>query len=259
MTYSLYDTHSHLYLEQFNEDIDAVVQQALENKVDRIYLPNIDSATVAPLLDLQKKYPEVFRAMAGLHPTDVKDNYRDELAEVKHQLDTQKGYVAVGEIGIDLYWDKTHLKEQIIAFEQQVQWALDYRLPIVIHARDSFDEIFASLENFKSEPVRGIFHSFTGSVAQAEKALSLGEFKLGINGIVTFKNAGLDKVVKEVGVDHLVLETDAPFLAPTPFRGKRNESAYLINIAQKLADVFQLSLQQLADVTTNNAKEIFGE
>ncbi len=252
------DTHSHLYSEQFNDDIHDVVQRALNNDIKRIYLPNIDSSSIKSMLSLKENYPQVFEVMAGLHPVDVKANYKEELQIVEEEL-KKGGYVAVGEIGIDLYWDKTFLQEQIYAFQKQVEWALQYNLPFVIHARESFDEIFEALRKFDGEPLKGIFHSFTGTLDQAKTALSFGDFKLGINGIVTFKNSNLGEVVRQIGLEHLVLETDAPYLAPVPFRGKRNESSYVLNIAEKISSIFNVPLETVAEITTKNAKHIFGE
>ncbi len=256
MSQTLIDTHSHLYVDQFDDDIEAVIERAKANKVHRIYLPNIDQESVHRVKSLHRKDPNLFHMMVGLHPTDVNAASPGNLNWIEEELNSKK-YVAVGEIGIDLYWDKTFLKEQTEVFEAQVQMAIDHKLPFVIHARDSFDEIFSSLKKFNPSDLRGIFHSFTGTIEQAETALSLGDFKLGINGIVTFKNSGLDATVKKIGLEHLVLETDAPYLAPVPHRGKRNESSYLLLIAEKIADIFAVSLDEVTKVTHDNARYIF--
>lgn len=256
MKNQLIDTHAHLYLDQFNHDIDQVVERALKNNISKIYLPNIDSKTIEPMHQITTKYPEVFREMIGLHPTDVKENYLEELEIVRTEMKNNL-YYAIGEIGIDLYWDKSFFKQQETAFEQQIQWAIDYNLPFVIHARESFQEIFNCLRKFDPSALKGIFHSFTGTLEEAQTALSLGDFKLGINGIVTFKNSGLAHTVSQIGINHLVLETDAPFLAPTPHRGKRNESSYIILIAQSVAKALNLSLDDVANATTKNANYVF--
>lgn len=258
MKHQFIDTHSHLYLDQFQYDIDEVVERALKNSISKIYLPNIDSKTIEPMHRITAKYPDVFREMIGLHPTDVKENFEQELeiicAEAKN-----KSYYAIGEIGIDLYWDKTFLQQQEIAFEQQILLAIEHNLPFVIHARDSFQEIFNCLRKFDPTTLKGIFHSFTGTYEEAQTALALGDFKLGINGIVTFKNSNLADTVAQLGIDHLVLETDAPFLAPVPYRGRRNESSYIPLIAQSIANALNISLDEVANATTKNANYVFSK
>ncbi|HLU85646.1 MAG TPA: TatD family hydrolase, partial [Vicingaceae bacterium] len=226
----LTDTHTHLYSEQFKEDIDEVVQKAIKLGITRFFLPNIDSGYTNALLALAKKYPENMFLMMGLHPCSVKADYQQELEHVEKMLSAHQ-VVAIGEIGIDLYWDKTFFKEQQTAFRYQIRLAKANNLPFVIHCRDAFDEIFEILDEENDENMRGIFHCFTGNLEQAQKIINYGGFKLGIGGVVTFKNAGLDKVVEQISLEHLVLETDAPYLAPVPYRGKRNESTYLIEIA----------------------------
>jgi len=206
---------------------------------------------------LGKKYPNNCFPMMGLHPTSVKENYKEELAVVEEWLAKEK-FCAVGEIGIDLYWDKTLLKEQQEAFRYQIDLAKKYELPFVIHCRDSFNEIFEILDEMNDEKMRGIFHCFTGNVEQANHIINYGDFKIGIGGVVTFKNSGLDKTVEQIDLEHLVLETDSPYLAPTPFRGKRNESTYLYNIAEKVADIYNLPIETVAEVTTENSKKVFG-
>lgn len=253
----LTDTHTHLYSEQFKEDIDEVVQKAINLGISRFFLPNIDSGYTNALLALAKKYPVNMFPMMGLHPCSVKANYQQELEHVEKML-SEHQVVAIGEIGIDLYWDKTFLKEQQAAFRHQIRLAKANNLPFVIHCRDAFDEIFEILDEENDENMRGIFHCFTGNLEQAQKIINYGGFKLGIGGVVTFKNAGLDEVVNLIDLKHIVLETDAPYLAPVPYRGKRNQSAYLIEIANKIAELKQVSIESVSIITTQNAKEIFG-
>ena len=253
----LTDTHTHLYSEQFKEDIDEVVQKAINLGISRFFLPNIDSGYTAALLALAKKYPDNMFPMMGLHPCSVKADYQQELTHVEKML-SEHQVVAIGEIGIDLYWDKTFFKEQQVAFRHQIRLAKANNLPFVIHCRDAFDEIFEILDEENDENMRGIFHCFTGTLEQAEKIIAYGGFKLGIGGVVTFKNAGLDQVVEQINLEHLVLETDAPNLAPVPYRGKRNESAYIIEIATKVANLKQVSLEEVAKITTSNSKTVFG-
>ena len=253
----LTDTHTHLYSEQFKEDIDEVVQKAIKLGITRFFLPNIDSGYTNALLALAKKYPDNMFRMMGLHPCSVKADYQQELEHVEKMLSAHQ-VVAISEIGIDLYWDKTFLKEQQAAFRYQIRLAKANNLPFVIHCRDAFDEIFEILDEENDENMRGIFHCFTGNLEQAQKIINYGGFKLGIGGVVTFKNAGLDKVVEQLDLAHLVLETDAPYLAPVPYRGKRNESAYLIEIATKIASLKQVSLEEVASITTKNSIEVFG-
>ncbi|MGZ2371330.1 TatD family hydrolase [Ancylomarina sp. YFZ004] len=251
----LIDTHSHIYSEAFDEDIAEAIQRAKDANVGQIFLPNIDSESIEPMFKLVKEYPDFCLPMMGLHPTSVKENYEEELAICEKWLNEEK-FIAIGEIGIDLYWDKTYLKEQLFAFEKQLTWSVERELPVVIHARDSFSEIFEVLESFKSKKLTGVFHSFTGNLEQANKAIDMG-FLLGLNGILTFKNSGLDRVVKEIDTKHLILETDSPYLAPTPKRGKRNESAYVALIAEKLAEIHNLSLLEITEITSRNAKSLF--
>jgi len=252
----LVDTHTHLYLEEFDGDRKEVVENAIQEGVEKIFLPNIDSSSIESLLKMVSDYPHHCYSMMGLHPTSVKENFRDELAIIEKEL-FAGNHIAVGEIGIDLYWDKTFLKEQIEALNVQLEWASRLNLPVVIHARDSFDEIFMELENKRHLNLKGVFHSFTGTLEQARKAIDLG-FMIGINGIVTFKNAGLDKVVGELELENILLETDAPYLAPTPKRGKRNESKFLTYTAKKIADVFGVEIEEVAKITSENAIKLFG-
>ena len=253
----LTDTHSHLYADEFDEDIDIVINNCLEKGIERLFLPNIDSSSIQPMIDLVKKYPKHCFPMMGLHPTSVKDNYQEELKIVEEWLDKQQ-FCAIGEIGIDLYWDKSTLAIQQDAFNTQINWAKERGLPFVIHCRDAFDEIFEILDELNDEKMRGIFHCFTGTIEQAQHIIDYGDFKIGIGGVVTFKNAGLDKVVEQLDLKHLVLETDSPYLAPTPYRGKRNESTYLYNIAHKLAEIYSQPIEEIAAITTNNSIEVFG-
>ena len=250
------DTHCHLYLDAFNEDRDAVISRAMDLGVSRFFLPAIDSEHTQSMLDLQSAYPEQVFLMAGLHPTHVKENYQEELDHVKELLSGGM-YCAVGEIGIDLYWDTTYLAQQQEAFRTQIRWAKELGLPIVIHCRDSFDEIFEILEEDKGEELRGIFHCFTGTLEQAHRAISYN-MKLGIGGVVTFKNGKIDTFLDQIDLSHIVLETDAPYLAPVPYRGKRNESSYLQYILDKLADIYKRPKEEIARVTTENSRDVFG-
>ena len=252
----LVDTHAHLYSNAFAADRHEMVQRALDAGVQQMLLPNIDVASIAGMLALEEAYPEHCFAMMGLHPCYVKDNYQEELAVVKSWLE-KRSFPAIGEIGIDLYWDKTFVREQEEAFLTQVEWAKQYDLPIVIHSRESMDLILELLQPVRHPRLRGIFHCFSGSVPQAEAAIEMG-FLLGIGGVLTFKKSGLDAVLSEIELQHLVLETDAPYLAPTPFRGKRNESSYVVKVAEKLAEVKGVSTSEVASVTTQNALQLFG-
>lgn len=249
------DTHTHLYLTEFDSDRKQVVENAIQEGITRMFLPNIDVESIEPLKDLAKNFPSNCFPMMGLHPTSVKEDYQNQLNTIKAELIREK-YIAIGEIGIDLYWDKTFKEQQIDAFAQQINWAAEMDLPIVIHARESFNEIFMELERLKHLNVKGVFHSFTGNAEQAQKAIDLG-FYIGINGIITFKNAGLDKVVRGIDLKNILLETDSPYLAPVPNRGKRNESKNLRFTAQKIAEIHNLSIEELALITTNNALSLF--
>ena len=252
---NLTDTHTHLYLEQFDEDRSSVIERAKEQGVDKFFLPAIDSTYYTRMFELRDAYPESIRLMAGLHPTHVKEDYQKELEFVSSLLDKEQ-FSAIGEIGIDLYWDRTFLEEQKDAFRTQISWAKQRGLPIVIHARDSFTEIFEIMDQEQGPNLKGIFHCFTGDFEQAQKVIGYG-FKLGIGGVVTFKNGGLDKYLGRIDLQHLVLETDSPYLAPKPFRGKRNESAYLSYVVDKLSEIYGLEAGKIAEITTRNAEEIF--
>ena len=249
------DTHTHLYSEAFEKDQDEMMSRALKAGVSRFFVPAIDSTYTAAMYALERKYPEHVFLMMGLHPTHVKEDYKKELDHVKTAL-AQRKFVAVGEIGIDLYWDKSTLKNQQDAFRIQIQWAKDYKLPIVIHCRDAFDEVFEVLEEEKSEDLFGIFHCFTGTLGQAHRAISYN-MKLGIGGVVTFKNGKIDQFLSQIDLKHIVLETDAPYLAPVPYRGKRNESAYILEVLEKLSLIYGKSKAQIARITTANSKDIF--
>ena len=250
------DTHTHLYSNEFDEDRDEMIQRAIDAGVSRFFIPAIDSAYTQSMYDLENAYPDNIFLMMGLHPTHVKDNYLEELQHVEEELAKRK-FFAIGEIGIDLYWDKAHLRQQQDAFRKQIQLAKHYKLPIVIHCREAFDEIFEILEEEKSADLFGIFHCFSGTYEQALQAISYN-MKLGIGGVVTFKNGKIDQFLNQIGLQHIVLETDSPYLAPVPFRGKRNESSYLVNVVVKLAEIYNLSQEEIASVTTENSISIFG-
>jgi TatD DNase family protein len=250
------DTHTHLYSEEFDQDRNEMIQRAIDAGVTRFFIPAIDSTCTEAMYDLEKNHPDHVFLMMGLHPTYVKDNYLEELQHVENELAKRKFY-AIGEIGIDLYWDKTHLPQQQIAFRTQIQWAKKYKLPIVIHCREAFDEIFDILEEEKSPELFGIFHCFSGTYEQALRAISYN-MKLGIGGVVTFKNGKIDQFLNQIDLKHIVLETDSPYLAPIPYRGKRNESSYLINVLDKLSQIYDLSANEIARITTENSKVIFG-
>ncbi|AEM70844.1 hydrolase, TatD family [Allomuricauda ruestringensis DSM 13258] len=250
------DTHTHLYSEAFDKDRSEMMQRALDAGVERFFIPAIDSEYTQSMLDLESNYPDNVFLMTGLHPTHVKENYKDELAHVEEWLSKKKFY-AVGEIGIDLYWDQTFLKQQQEAFVYQIRLAKKHQLPIVIHCRESFDEIFEILEQEKGDDLFGIFHCFTGTLEQAHQAMSYN-MKLGIGGVATFKNGKIDKFLNKIDLKHVVLETDAPYLAPTPYRGKRNESSYITKVLGKLSSIYGKPEEEIAAITTENSKEIFG-
>ncbi len=252
----LTDTHTHLYSEAFDNDREIVIRNAFESGITRFFLPAIDSTYTNKMYELANEYPQNIFLMAGLHPTHVKRNYKDEINHIANELSSRK-FVAVGEIGIDLYWDKTTYREQEDAFRLQIRLAKEYKLPIVIHCRNAFDEIFKILNDEKSEDLFGIFHCFTGDLQQARKAISYN-MKLGIGGVVTFKNGKIDKFLSKIDLSDIVLETDAPYLSPVPYRGRRNESAYLVNILEKVANIYGISKSEVASVTTQNSIDVFG-
>lgn len=254
MTYI--DTHAHLYAKAFEEDREEMIQRALDEGVTKLFLPNIDEESIAGMEQLVKDYPGVCYAMLGIHPCDVQKDWQTQLETIKKHY--KKGHhIAIGEIGIDLYWDKTLQQEQTDAFRAQINWAKSEKLPIVIHCRDAFDEIFEVLDDENDADLFGVFHCFTGTEEQAHKIINYGGFKLGIGGVVTFKNSGLDKEIKNIDLKYLVLETDAPYLAPSPYRGKRNESSYIPKIAEKLSNIYGVSEVEVGRITSANALQIF--
>lgn len=258
----LTDTHTHLYLEDFDTDCGALISEAMTKDVQRFFLPNIDTSSIDSLFALTQKFPDNCFAMMGLHPCSVKENYKEELNKIHERIKPEtrnpkpETIYAIGEIGMDLYWDKTYVKEQEIAFITQCHWADELNLPIVIHSRNSTDELIAILKNHQHLNLKGIFHCFSGNIDQAKKIIDLG-FYLGIGGVVTFKNSGLDKVVEQIDLKNIVLETDAPYLAPAPHRGKRNIPEYLRLVAEKVAAIKNVSVETVADITTENSKKIF--
>jgi TatD DNase family protein len=254
----LTDTHTHLYSKEFDADRTELIQKAIDSGVKRFFLPNVDSESIPGMFQVEKQFPENCFAMMGLHPCSVNQTYQQELKVVEHWLSKRK-FVAIGEIGIDLYWDKTFFEQQQDAFRTQIQWAKKYNLPYVIHSRSSFDETMQVVNEFKNDNIKAIFHCFSGNVEQAEQVIGAGDFKLGIGGVVTFKNSGLDKVVEAIDLKHIVLETDAPYLAPMPYRGKRNEPDYLVLVAKKIAEIKKISIEEVAAVTTQNSIDVFGQ
>lgn len=252
----LTDTHTHIYYHVDTEVLQEQMDRCFQNNIKRLFLPNVDTASITSVMHTVEKYPTNCFPMLGLHPCSVKENYKAELAQIEEAIQNNTIY-AIGEIGIDLYWDKSTLGWQQDAFKTQIQWAKELGLPINIHCREAFDETFEVLEALKDERLFGIFHCFTGTSSQANRAIDLG-FKLGIGGVVTFKKAGLDLVVKDLDLKHIVLETDSPYLAPSPYRGKENESSYLIHIAQKVADLHEIDINEVAKITTQNSIDIFG-
>lgn len=254
----LVDSHSHLFLEEFSEDLSEVMERARQAGVTHIFMPNIDSTTVAPMLQVCAAYKDLCYPMMGLHPTSVKEDYLQELEIVSRYLKEPNSFVAIGEIGMDLYWDKTYVKEQEIVFRQQVEWALEYGLPIVIHSREAFDYIYKVLADYKNTSLTGIFHSFTGTQEEAERLLEFQGFCLGINGVVTFKKSALPGVLAQIPLERVVLETDSPYLTPVPNRGKRNESAYIRGTLAKVAEVYSKTPEEVSLVTSENALKVFG-
>lgn len=250
------DTHAHLYVNQFGKDIDEVLDRAKASGVKRVYLPNIDSKTIDDMFELCDRYPDYLFPMLGLHPCDVKADFRDELEKIEQRLDDRKIY-AIGEIGTDAHWDQTYIEQQKEAFHIQCEWALKMELPIVIHARDSLDMQIEMVEKYNGT-LKGVFHCFTGNIDQAKRILDCG-FYLGIGGVVTFKNSGLDKVLERIPLSKLVLETDSPYLAPVPYRGKRNESSYLVHVLDKLTEIYDVDKKKIEDVTSGNADQLFNK
>ena len=251
------DTHCHLYLPEFSNEIDSFINSAKENGITKIYLPAINSESTEALLSLEEKHPDICVAMMGLHPCYVKSDYKDELKKVEDLL-TQRKFVAIGECGLDFYWDKTFIQEQYLALEQQIDWALQYNLPIILHTRNATQETIDVIKKYKGSNLKGIFHCFGGTLEEAKQIIDLG-FYLGIGGVVTYKNAGLDLVLNNIDLDNIVLETDAPYLSPVPFRGKTNEPANLKTIAEKIASIKNVSYERVAEITSKNADQLFGE
>lgn len=254
----LVDSHSHLFLEEFSEDLPQVMERARQAGVTHIFMPNVDRSTLPSLLSVCAEYEGYCFPMLGLHPTSVASDYRKELGLIKTYLEKGPKFVAIGEIGLDLYWDKTYLNEQVAALEEQLRWALDYGLPVVIHCREAFDCLYNILCKYKGTTLRGILHSFTGTVDDARRMMEFPGFLIGINGVVTFKKSLLPEVLADVPLEKLVLETDAPYLAPVPQRGKRNESAYIVHTLQKVADIYGVLPEEVAQVTSENALNLFG-
>jgi len=251
------DTHTHLFASEFDNDIDIVIKNALDNGISKMLLPNIDSTTTTKMLQLCHKYPKICYPMIGLHPCSVKkDNLEKEISHVEQML-SQNKFIAIGEIGLDLYWDKSTLDLQKIVFESQIELAKKHHLPIVIHVRDSFNEAIKIVERLNDDNLSGVFHCFTGNVKEAERIINLNKFYLGIGGVVTFKNGGINKIINQVSLDSIILETDSPYLTPSPFRGLRNESKYLLNIANKMADLYNVDVKEIAKKTTKNAIDLF--
>ena len=249
------DTHTHLYSDAFDEDQKETIKRAIDAGVSRFFIPAIDSSYTKAMLQLETNFPDHVFLMAGLHPTSVKENYKEELDHVEEML-AKRSFFAIGEIGIDLYWDTSTLEIQKKAFKHQIQLAKKYKLPIVIHCREAFNEIFEILEEEKGDDLFGIFHCFTGTLEQAKRAISFN-MKLGIGGVVTFKNGKIDQFINQIDLKHVVLETDSPYLAPKPFRGKRNESSYIIKVLEKLSELYELPQEKIAEITTQNSKDIF--
>ena len=250
------DTHAHLYSSPIKENIEGIMKNAMDNGIDTIIMPAIDSTTLEAMLEVEKTYPENCMAMMGLHPCSVKENVKEELAIIEAQLQKRK-FIAIGEIGLDYYWDKTFTTQQMEAFEIQMQWALDYKLPIAIHTRNAMGETIEAVKPFAKKGLRGIFHCFSGSKESAEQIIAMG-FHLGLGGVLTYKNAGVAEAIKDIPMEWLVLETDAPYLSPVPYRGKTNEPSYMIQVAMKLAEIKNLPLHEIAAITTSNAEKLFG-
>ena len=251
------DTHTHLFASEFDNDIDIVIENAINSGVSKMLLPNIDSATTTKMLQLCDRYPKNCYPMIGIHPCSVKkDNIEKEISHVE-QILSQNSFIAIGEIGLDLYWDKSTLDLQKIAFEAQIKLAKKHQLPIVIHVRDSFHEAIEIVERLNDDNLSGVFHCFTGTLEEAERIINLENFYLGIGGVVTFKNGGINNIINQISLDNIILETDSPYLTPTPFRGKRNESKFLVNIAQKMSEIYEIDINEIANKTSSNAKNLF--
>ena len=254
----LIDTHSHLFLEEFSEDLPQVIERARSAGITHIFMPNIDSTTIDSMLSVCNTYNDYCFPMIGLHPTSVNADYEKELEIVARELKSSNKYIAIGEVGMDLYWDKTFLKEQQIVLDKQINWALEYDLPVVIHCRDAFGYIYNVLEPYKNTSLKGVFHSFTGTDDEAARILEFSGFLIGINGVVTFKKSRLPEVLTKIPLEKIVLETDSPYLTPVPNRGKRNESAYVKDTLMKVSDIYRMSPEAVGRVTSENALKVFG-
>ncbi|MCD7914933.1 MAG: TatD family hydrolase [Tannerellaceae bacterium] len=252
----LIDTHSHLYLEAFDEDREVLISQAKISGIEQLLLPNVDTETIEPMHWLCDQHPEFVSPMMGLHPTSVKADYSKELQEIEYWLGI-RNYCAIGEIGMDLYWDKTYLKEQKIVFEEQLTWSIELDLPVAIHTREAFPEVFESIYKVGPAHLKGVFHSFSGTEADLREIQKLENFRIGINGVVTFKNSKLDEVIQGVSIEDIVLETDAPYLSPVPYRGKRNEPVYIWETAKKVSDIYKISMKETVEITKKNALNLF--
>ena len=250
------DTHSHIYAEEFNNDREEIIDRAQKAGVEKILLPNIDIASIEPLLELANKHANYCFPMMGLHPTSVSGSWETDLSFIKKQFATHS-FIAIGEIGIDLYWDKTFEREQKIVFEEQLRWSIEYNLPVAIHSRDAIKECSECIKNIGEDNLKGVFHSFGGNIDELKEILALNNFLIGINGVVTFKNSTLPTVLKETDLSHIIIETDAPYLAPTPYRGKRNEPSYTVKIAERLADIYNINIEDVGRITTKNAENLF--
>ncbi len=251
------DSHSHIYSEEFDQDRPAVIARAKEAGILHIILPNVDSESLPQMLQTEAAYPNYCHAAIGLHPTSVAENYKAEMALVESEL-KRRTWIAIGEVGIDLYWDKTFEEQQTEVFKQHLDWALAYNLPVIIHTRSSMYKTLEIMKDYRGKGLRGVFHCFSGSAEEAREVMKIGGFLFGIGGVVTFKNAGIAETLKEIPLNHLILETDAPYLTPAPFRGKRNESAYIPYIVKKLAEIYDCSESEVVEMTTQNAKKLFG-
>ena len=252
------DTHSHIYEPPFNADRDEVIQRARQAGVEYIFLPNINAGSIAPMLDMCQRYPGYCFPMLGLHPEDIEENYKQVLADMKAMLEEpDHPYIAIGEVGLDYYWDKSKVKEQDEVFRTQIEWAIEYHLPLMIHSRSSHRQLVTAISEYKDEALSGVFHCFGGSTEEAQELLQFPGFALGIGGVVTYKNSSLPEVLTTVPMERIVLETDSPYLTPVPYRGKRNESAYVVEVLRKVAHIYNVSEQEAEDITNSNAKRIF--
>lgn len=251
------DTHSHLFVEEFSDDLRQTIQRAKDAGVTNIFMPNIDDTTISDMLRVCSEFPGYCFPMLGFHPTSVNAQSMSVVKDMKRLLDGEHPYIAIGEVGMDLYWDKTYLKEQQRVFDEQIQWALEYQLPLVIHCREAFPELFEVLKPYKDTELSGVFHSFTGTQDEADELMEYTRFMIGVNGVVTFKKSSLPGILQSIPLNRLVLETDSPYLAPTPYRGKRNESSYIVKVAEKLAELYEMGLEDIKRQTLQNALKVF--